>query len=193
MILGSDIAAVAHGSISQGRLIPANYVANFAWDDEIEDVKMQFRDGAVSELEVKPTIRPGGDRPADHHADTDRHHRQRIGRPVRDREQHEPEAGDPSRQRGTLTVAKQEFPAPGKSLGDIEVHVLRRPQTCQDHGPKHHVENDEARHQPRAQFLVARPGDEARGAAAVPVGNSIVLATDIESGDAPALCQRSVA
>jgi hypothetical protein len=28
------------------------------------------------------------------------------------------------------------------------------------------MENDEARHQPRAQFLVARPGDKARGAAA---------------------------
>ena len=27
----------------------------------------------------------------------------------------------------------------------------------------------------------------------VPVGNSILLSTDIESGDAPALCQRSVA
>jgi hypothetical protein len=27
----------------------------------------------------------------------------------------------------------------------------------------------------------------------VPVGNSISLATDIESGDAPALCERSVA
>jgi hypothetical protein len=30
-------------------------------------------------------------------------------------------------------------------------------------------------------------------ALAVPVGNSISLATDIESGDAPALCERSVA
>src|SRR4029077_16996342 len=28
---------------------------------------------------------------------------------------------------------------------------------------------------------------------AVPVGNSVLLATDIESGDAPALCERSVA
>src|SRR5260370_32287028 len=65
-----------------------------------------------------------------------------------------------------LAVARQEFLAPGKGLGDVEVHVLRPPQTYQDHGPKHHVENDEARHQPRAQFLVARPGDEARGAAA---------------------------
>jgi hypothetical protein len=27
----------------------------------------------------------------------------------------------------------------------------------------------------------------------VPVGNSILLATDIESGDAPALCERFVA
>ena len=29
--------------------------------------------------------------------------------------------------------------------------------------------------------------------AVVPVGNSILLATDVESGDAPALCQRFVA
>ena len=65
-----------------------------------------------------------------------------------------------------FAVAEQELLPPGKGLGDVEVHVLRHPQTCQDHGPKHHVENDEARHQPRAQFLVARPGDEARGAAA---------------------------
>jgi hypothetical protein len=28
---------------------------------------------------------------------------------------------------------------------------------------------------------------------AVPIGNSILLATDIESGDAPALCERSIA
>jgi hypothetical protein len=62
VILGSDITAVAHGSVSQGRLIPADYAANFAWDDEIEDVKMQFRDGGVGELEVKPTIPAGGDR-----------------------------------------------------------------------------------------------------------------------------------
>jgi hypothetical protein len=62
VILGSDIAAVTHGSVSQGRLNPADYAANFAWDDEIEDVKMQFRDGGVNELEVKPTIPADGDR-----------------------------------------------------------------------------------------------------------------------------------
>jgi hypothetical protein len=62
MILGSDIKAVTIGSIAQGRFTPTSYVANFAWDDEIEDVKMQFRDGLVKELEVKPVIPPGGDR-----------------------------------------------------------------------------------------------------------------------------------
>ena len=58
-ILGGDITALAHGSISQGRLVPGDYAANFAWDDEIDDVKMQFRDGAVTGLEVKPTISAG--------------------------------------------------------------------------------------------------------------------------------------
>jgi hypothetical protein len=35
--------------------------------------------------------------------------------------------------------------------------------------------------------------DRCRLAWVVPVGNSILLATDIESGDAPALCERFVA
>jgi hypothetical protein len=56
VILGSDIKAITNGSIAQGRLMPANYGANFAWDDDIDDVKMQFRDGAVIEKEVKPAI-----------------------------------------------------------------------------------------------------------------------------------------
>jgi hypothetical protein len=41
---------------------------------------------------------------------------------------------------------------------------------------------------PRGQFSMAREEN-----APVPVGNSILLATDIESGDAPALCERFVA
>src|ERR1700676_3648677 len=45
------------------------------------------------------------------------------------------------RQRGMFAVAEQELLPPGKGLGDVEVHVLRHPQTCQDHGPKHPVEN----------------------------------------------------
>jgi hypothetical protein len=38
----------------------------------------------------------------------------------------------------------------------------------------------------KAQAMYAMPGP-------APVGNSILLATDFESGDAAALCQRSVA
>jgi hypothetical protein len=62
VILGSDIKATTNGSLTQGRFIPTNYGANFAWDDDIDDVKMQFRDGAVTELEVKPTITLESDR-----------------------------------------------------------------------------------------------------------------------------------
>ena len=62
MILGSDIKATTNGSIAQGRFTPVNYGANFAWDDDIDDVKIQFRDGAVSEMEVKPTITLESDR-----------------------------------------------------------------------------------------------------------------------------------
>jgi hypothetical protein len=38
-----------------------------------------------------------------------------------------------------------------------------------------------------------RASAEMRSNVPVPVGNSILLATDIESGDAPALCERFVA
>jgi hypothetical protein len=62
LILGSTVTAVTRGSVGKSGFMPADYAANFAWDDDIEDVKMQFRDGAVSELEVKPTITPEPDR-----------------------------------------------------------------------------------------------------------------------------------
>jgi hypothetical protein len=67
------------------------------------------------------------DRQANHHADPDGDHRQCIGRPVGDGEQHEPCARNPSRQRGMLAIAKQKLLTPGKGLGDIEVDLLRRP------------------------------------------------------------------
>jgi hypothetical protein len=59
VLLGSDLAAATRGTASQGRLAPTSYVANFAWDDDIEDVRMVFRDGVVSELETKPPIPAG--------------------------------------------------------------------------------------------------------------------------------------
>jgi hypothetical protein len=62
VILGSTVTATTRGSVGKSGFVPANYGANFAWDDDIEDVKMLYRDGGVSELEVKPTISPEPDR-----------------------------------------------------------------------------------------------------------------------------------
>jgi hypothetical protein len=61
-MLGSDVSAAARGTANQGRLVPTSYLANFASDDHINDVRVMFRDGAVSELETKPTIPDGPDR-----------------------------------------------------------------------------------------------------------------------------------
>src|SRR6266481_5349303 len=62
VLLGSDISAVTHGTANQGHLVPTSYGANFASDDDIEDVRLTFRDGVVSELETKPTTAAGADR-----------------------------------------------------------------------------------------------------------------------------------
>jgi hypothetical protein len=62
VLLGSDISAVTHGAATQGRLVPTSYVANFSSDDDIDDVRMTFHDGAVSEHEAKPLFPAGSDR-----------------------------------------------------------------------------------------------------------------------------------
>jgi hypothetical protein len=62
VLLGPDISAATHGTASQGHLAPTSYVANFSSDDDIEDVRMTFRDGIVSEVEAKPPIPASPDR-----------------------------------------------------------------------------------------------------------------------------------
>jgi hypothetical protein len=62
VLLGPDISAATHGSATQGHLMPASYVANFSSDDDIDDVRMAFRDGIVSEVEAKPSIPASADR-----------------------------------------------------------------------------------------------------------------------------------
>jgi hypothetical protein len=62
VLLGPDISAATHGSASQGHLTPTSYVANFSSDDDIDDVRMTFRDGIVSEVEAKPPIPASPDR-----------------------------------------------------------------------------------------------------------------------------------
>ena len=54
LILGSDIAASARGTLGQARLAPAGYTANFSSDEDVEDVHVMFQNGAVSEFETKP-------------------------------------------------------------------------------------------------------------------------------------------
>jgi hypothetical protein len=61
-MFGSDVSATARGTANQGRLVPTNYAANFASDYNINDVRVMFRDGAVSELETKPPIPASPDR-----------------------------------------------------------------------------------------------------------------------------------
>jgi hypothetical protein len=62
VLLGPDISAATHGSASQGHLTPTSYVANFSSDDDIDDVRMTFRDGIVSEVAAKPPIPASPDR-----------------------------------------------------------------------------------------------------------------------------------
>ena len=53
--------------------------------------------------------------------------------------------------------------------------------------------NNEQVHGGNVWRVVTQEGPPSLAGWPVPVGNSILLATDIESGDAPALCERSVA
>jgi hypothetical protein len=62
VLLGPDVSAATQGIVSQGHLMPTSYVANFSSDDDIDDVRMTFRDGIVSEVEAKPPIPASPDR-----------------------------------------------------------------------------------------------------------------------------------
>jgi len=63
VLLGPDVSATTHGTAaSQDHLVPTSYVANFSSDDAIDDVRMAFRDGVVSEVEAKPPIPTARDR-----------------------------------------------------------------------------------------------------------------------------------
>ena len=90
------------------------------------------------------------DQPADHQAAAERRHRQRIGRPVRDRKNLEPDARDPARQRRMLAIAELEFLAPGEGFRDVHMDVLRRLQIDQDQRPQHRMHDGKADHQPEA-------------------------------------------
>jgi hypothetical protein len=62
VLLGNDISATTHGTAGQGHLVPTSYVANFSSDDDVDDVRITFRDGVVGEHESRPPIPAGADR-----------------------------------------------------------------------------------------------------------------------------------
>jgi hypothetical protein len=62
VLLGPDVSAATHGTASKGNFMPTSYVANFSSDDDIDDVRMTFSDGIVSEVEAKPPIPASPDR-----------------------------------------------------------------------------------------------------------------------------------
>jgi Protein of unknown function (DUF3108) len=61
-LFGSEVSAASRGTAYPGRLAPASYLANFSSDHRINDVRVMFRDGAVSELETRPPVPAGPDR-----------------------------------------------------------------------------------------------------------------------------------
>ena len=64
--------------------------------------------------------------PANHYPDAERRHRQRVGRPILDRKEIEPQSRDPAGQRRMLAVTELEFLSPGKRLRDVHMDILRR-------------------------------------------------------------------
>ncbi|GCC47983.1 hypothetical protein chiPu_0031997, partial [Chiloscyllium punctatum] len=90
------------------------------------------------------------DQPAHHEREADGRHRKRIGRPVGDREDPEPDPGDPARQRRMLAIAEQETLPPGIGLRDVHMDVLRGLQLDQDKRPEKRVDQCEADHEPQA-------------------------------------------
>jgi Protein of unknown function (DUF3108) len=61
-LLGSDLSSATRGSASKGNLVPTTYEANFASDDDTDEVTMTFRDGGVAEFKTKPAIPDAPDR-----------------------------------------------------------------------------------------------------------------------------------
>ena len=92
--------------------------------------------------------------PGNHDAGGQHRHGERIGRPVPDREQLEPEPRDPAGQRRMLAIAELELLAPGERLGDVHVDVLCRLEIDQDQRPQHGMGHRKADHQPRPGFRI---------------------------------------
>lgn len=71
VLAGGDVFSATRGTVDRGRPAPTHYEANFALDEAIEVVRMELRDGAVTDFDVRPPLPAVPDRvPV---ADADRH------------------------------------------------------------------------------------------------------------------------
>ena len=97
---------------------------------------------------------PHRNQPAQHEADAGNRHRQRVGRPVGDRENPEPDAGHPAGERRVLAIAEQKLLPPGIGLGDVHVDVLCALQRSEDDGPQQRMGEGEDDDEPEAGALI---------------------------------------
>src|ERR1700676_430046 len=54
VLVGGDLFSATRGNAGRGRLAPTHYEANFALDEAIDEVRMELRDGAIADLDIKP-------------------------------------------------------------------------------------------------------------------------------------------
>jgi hypothetical protein len=61
-LVGGDVFSETHGTAARGRPVPTRYEANFGLDEAIEAVRVELRDGTVTDLDVKPPLPDRPDR-----------------------------------------------------------------------------------------------------------------------------------
>lgn len=62
VLAGGDVFSATSGIAGRDRLAPTHYEANFALDEAIDAVRMELRDGAITDLDVKPVLPAVADR-----------------------------------------------------------------------------------------------------------------------------------
>jgi len=56
VLAGGDVFSATRGSVGRGGLAPTHYEANFALDEALDAVRMDLRDGTVTDLDVRPAL-----------------------------------------------------------------------------------------------------------------------------------------
>jgi Protein of unknown function (DUF3108) len=57
-LIGGNVSATTRGVSRQGRPLPTSYEADFALDEDIDEVRVVFHDGVASEPQIKPSPLP---------------------------------------------------------------------------------------------------------------------------------------